>query len=204
MGNEAKTENLVRDILREKGYYSNTDIIVEEKISDNPVIDKLLKNASKKGSGAGYPEFIIRDSQLSGFIIVIECKADILKHASKELDHYAEYAVDGAVLYGTYLSKEYDVLAIGVSGETTNEMKVSHYLLIKGTGEKVQFLGDQIISFSDYRDAYSKSPEKANQDFKVLAKYFKKLNTLLYAKKIKEDQRSLLTSGILIALQNKA
>ena len=79
MGNEAKTENLVRDILRERGYYNNKDIVVEEKKSDNPKIDKLLKNASKskKGSGAGYPEFIISSKIHSEFIIVIECKADI-------------------------------------------------------------------------------------------------------------------------------
>ncbi len=204
MGNEAKTENLVRDALRAKGYTNNTDIIVEEKKSDNPIIDKLLKNASKRGSGAGYPEFIIRSNQFSGFLIVIECKADTLKHASKELNHYAEYAVDGALLYGTYLAKEYDVLAIGVSGEEAINVKVSHYLLIKGAKEKVPFLGNQILPFQDYYKAYSQSSQKANQDFKVLVDYFKKLNTLFYAKKIKEDQRSLLISGILIALQNKA
>ncbi len=204
MGNEAKTENLVRDALRAKGYTNNTDIIVEEKKSDNPIIDKLLKNASKKGSGAGYPEFIIRSIQFSGFLIVIECKADTLKHASKELNHYAEYAVDGALLYGTYLAKEYDVLAIGVSGEEASNVKVSHYLLIKGAKEKVPFLGNQILPFKDYYTAYSRSSQKVNQDFKVLANYFKKLNALLYAKKVKEDLRSQLISGILIALQNKA
>ena len=45
MGNEAKTENIVRELLRKNGYYNNPDIIVEEKKSDNPKIDKLLKNA---------------------------------------------------------------------------------------------------------------------------------------------------------------
>ncbi|TRZ50924.1 MAG: hypothetical protein D4S01_05815 [Dehalococcoidia bacterium] len=123
MGNEAKTENLVRGILKEKGYYDNKEIVVEEKKSDNPIIDKLLKNASKKGSGAGYPEFIISSKQFSGFLIVIECKAELSKHESKELNHYAEYAVDGALLYGSYLSKEYDVLAIGVSGENIDNLK---------------------------------------------------------------------------------
>jgi len=204
MGNEAKTENLVRGCLRGQGYYDNHDLTVEEKKSDNPIIDKLLRNASKKGSGAGYPEFIIRSNQFSGFLIVVECKADLLKHASKELNHYAEYAVDGALLYGTYLAREYDVLAIGVSGEDIGDMKVSHYLLLKGANEKVPFLGNQILPFKDYYTAYSQSPQKANQDFKIMASYFPKLNTLLYAKKVKENQRSLLISGILIALQNKA
>jgi len=204
MGNEAKTENLVREYLRENGYYDTSEITVEEKKSDNPQIDKLLKNASKKGSGAGYPEFIVRSNQLSNFLIVIECKADTLKHASKELDHYAEYAVDGALLYGTYLAKEYDVLAIGVSGEEISDMKVSHYLLLKGTNEKVPFLGNQILPFADYYTAYSQNPKKFNQDYQNLLNYSRELNETLHASKIKESQRSLLISGILISLKNTA
>ncbi|MBN1862068.1 MAG: N-6 DNA methylase [Dehalococcoidales bacterium] len=204
MANEAKTENLVREELRKQGYYDNPNIIVEEKKSDNPIIDKLLKYASKKGDGAGYPEFIIRNNQLSGFLIVIECKADTSKHQSDGLTHYAEYAVDGALLYGAHLAKQYDVLTIGVSGETLSKAKISHFLLIKGAGEKTSVHGDKILSFSDYYASYSQSPPKVNQDFKALAKYFKNLNALLYSKKIKEDERSLLISGILIALQNKA
>ena len=49
------------------------------------------------------------------FIVVLECKADPSKHESPGRDKYSQYAVDGALLYASYLSKEYDVLAIGVS-----------------------------------------------------------------------------------------
>jgi hypothetical protein len=203
MGNEAKTENLVRDYLNQQGYNDNPDIVIEEKISDNPLIDKLLKYASKKGGGAGYPEFIIRSKQFTGFLIVIECKAGIAKHESKDLKHYAEYAVDGALLYAGYLSKEYDVLAIGVSGEKADNVKISHYLLIKGTNTKIPFLGNKILSFSNYYEEYFISPQKKNQDYKTLANYFKELNTLLLSKKIEEKLRSLLISGILIALHNE-
>jgi hypothetical protein len=48
MGNEAKTENLVREYLRGQGYYDNTNIKVEEKKSANPRIDKLLKMLPRK------------------------------------------------------------------------------------------------------------------------------------------------------------
>src|SRR3990172_12740694 len=94
---ERKTENYVRECLRSLGYYDDQTIIVEEQKSDNPRIIKLLKTASKKGPGSGYPEFIISSSSHSDFIIVIECKADITKHESKEHDKYADYAVDGAL-----------------------------------------------------------------------------------------------------------
>ena len=42
-----------------------------ETTSDNPKIDKLLKSASKKGSGKGRPEFLITFSGNSELLIVI-------------------------------------------------------------------------------------------------------------------------------------
>ena len=47
MINERKTEMLTRKIFKEWGYYDDNNIIVEEQISDNPIIQKLLKSASK-------------------------------------------------------------------------------------------------------------------------------------------------------------
>ncbi len=204
MGNEAKTENLVRGFLREQGYYDNTDITVEEKKSDNPKVDKLLKNASKKGNKQGYPEFIISSKMRSEFIIVIECKADILKHVSETMDCYADYAVDGALLYASFLAKEYDVIAIGVSGETINESKISHYLYLKGTNKYYSIFPDKILPFDQYYDGATQSDYKLNQDYDKLVAYTRTLNELLHGKKIKESERALLISGVLISLRNDA
>ena len=49
--NERKTEALVRAELMKLDYYNNSDVIVEEQVSDNPRINKLLKSASKSGEG---------------------------------------------------------------------------------------------------------------------------------------------------------
>ena len=204
MGNEAKTENLVRGYLREKGYYDNADIVVEEKKSDNPKIDKLLKNASKKGNKKGYPEFIISSKIRSEFIIVIECKADILKHISETMDCYADYAVDGALLYASFLAKEYDVLAIGVSGETINELKISHYLCLKGTNKYYSIFSDKVLPFEQYYDGTIHSDYKLNQDYDKLVAYTRTLNELLHGKNITESERALLISGILISLRSDA
>jgi hypothetical protein len=183
VGNEAKTENLVRESLRKHGYYDNTDIIVEEKKSDNPRIDKLLKNASKKGNKKGYPEFIISSNIHSEFIIVIECKADILKHVSQTKDCYAEYAVDGALLYASFLAKEYDVIAIGVSGETINELAISHYLYLKGTNKYHNHFPDKILPFEQYYNGAMQSDHKIRQDYDKLVGYARDLNELLHGKK---------------------
>ena len=152
MGNEAITENLVRELLRANGYYNDENIVVEEKISSSPKINKLLKNASKSGNKKGYPEFIITSKAHSDFIIVIECKADTTKHASKTLDKYADFAVDGVLLYASFLAKEYDVLAIAVSGENINELLISHFVYLQGLNTYSPYFGDKILPFIQYYD----------------------------------------------------
>ncbi|MCG6135529.1 MAG: hypothetical protein MET45_12835 [Nostoc sp. LLA-1] len=56
--NERETENIVRDKLRELGYYSADNLIqVEEQKSNIESIKKLLKSGSKSGKGgSGYLE----------------------------------------------------------------------------------------------------------------------------------------------------
>ena len=203
MANERKTENLVRNELRKLGYYKNENIVVEEQKSDNLKIDKLLKHASKNGLGKGRPEFIIQNKNHPDFIIVIECKSDPKKHESRNRDKPANYAVDGALLYASFLSKEYDVLAIAVSGEKKSELRISHFIQLKNKSEKKDF-SHNILTFKNYYDEYIKSPIKFNQDYSSLLKYSGILNDKLHHFKIKESERSLLISVILISLKNKA
>ncbi|MDD5063645.1 MAG: N-6 DNA methylase [Phycisphaerae bacterium] len=200
MANERKTENIVRKHFTK----FEKECLIEEQKSENPKINKLLKNASKKGEGAGYPEFIISFSDNQNFIIVIECKSSVKKHESKNRDKYSEYAVDGALLYASYLSKEFDVLAIAVSGQSFGELKVSHFLHLKGENNAVPKFSNKLLDLDSYIQGYVKSPEKFRQDYDSLLDFSKELNEELHSKKVKESQRSLLISGILIALENSA
>lgn len=201
--NERKTEALTRKILSKKGY-DLPHIIVEEQKSDNPKINKLLKTASKKGSGAGFPEFIITSKNHPDLLIVIECKANPKNHESKELNEYADYACDGALLYASYLCKEYDVIAIGISGEYKKDLKISTFLYLKRENSRFNFAPKDILKFEEFYDLYIQTPEKFNVDYAALLDYTQKLNSNLHQLKIKESQRSLLISSILIALKNKA
>ncbi|MBI4825346.1 MAG: N-6 DNA methylase [Nitrospirae bacterium] len=198
--NERKTESIVRSHF---GKFK--DIIhFEEQASDNAKINKLLKSASKKGSGKGRPEFLISFFGNSELLIVIECKADNTKHESPTKDKFSEFAVDGVLLYSSYLSKDFDVLAIAVSGQTKQQLKVSHFLQLKGERKAVAIFGNKLLSANDYLDGYLKSPEKFRQDYNTLLEFTKQLNETLHSYKILESQRSLLISCILIALENKA
>ena len=200
MANEKKTERIVYS-----HFEKFKDIIhIEEQASDIPKINKLLNNASKKGTGKGRPEFIITYKTNSDFIIVIECKAETTKHESPNRDKYADYAVDGVLLYASYLSKEFDVLAIAVSGETLSNLKISHFLHLKNERKATNIFGDKLLSAQNYLDGYLKSPEKFRQDYNTLLAFTKRLNEKLHTYKILESQRSLLISCILIALEDEA
>jgi len=201
--NERITEDIVRDILKanKENYQS---ITIEEQKSKNPRIDKLLENASKQGDGAGKPEFIITFDEIPNLIIVIECKADVKKHESKTRSNYKDYAVDGVLLYSSYLSKEFDVIAIAVSGEKKADLKISTFLQLKNSTSK-----DLVIinfrKFEDYVELYKKDPEKEKISVDDLIKYSKELNNKLRDEfELEEGQRPLLVSGILIALEDKS
>ena len=204
MPNEAKTMELFRSFLRDQGYYNDKNIVIEEQISDNAKIDKLLKHASKRGSNNGRPDFIIYSKNYPELLIVVEAKADTRYHESETKDSYADYAVDGALLYSSFLSKEFDILAIGFSGETKNNYCLSHYLQLKDERKSYKLFGDKVLTIKEYFDGINKSDYKFNQDYSKLISYAKTLNDTLHSKKIKESQRALLISGILIALKNRA
>lgn len=204
--NEKKTEKLVDNRFQSKGYYqAGSGITVEAQISDSSKIRKLLANASKKGVGIGRPEFVVRSSQHPGFIIVVECKADPKKHESATLDQYADYAVDGALLYASFLAREYDVLAISVSGQTEADIRITHHIHLKSADAAVEFpVSDDILAFSEYFDYFANSDVKYRQDYESLLEYSRFLNNELQARKITESERAFLISGILIGLQNGA
>lgn len=200
MVNERKTESIIRSHFEQ---FKNL-VEIEEQASDIPKIDKLLKTASKKGGGKGKPEFLITFKNNSNLLIVIECKADISKHESKNKDKFSNYAVDGALLYSVYLSKEFDVLSIAVSGEDIKHLKISHFLQLKNEKKAIPFFGDKLLTAQNYLDGYLKSPEKFRQDYNALLDFAKQLNEKLHSNKILESQRGLLISCILIALENPA
>ena len=205
MANERKTESLVRDQLRSQNYYADEHTRVEEQKSDSPRITKRLKQASKKGSGVGYPDFIISSNLYADFLIVIECKAEVSRHESHARDRYVEYAVDGVLLYASYLSKEFDVLAIAISGQDLNDIRISHFLHLKGAPNASEWdVSHRLLSFEDYRNATLLSDFKFRQDYQALLSYSRSLNKELKSQKVTEAHRCFLISGILIALKNEA
>ncbi len=209
--NERITENLVRDKLRELGYYNpDNGITVEEQKSEVNRIKKCLSKASKAKTGkSGYPEFIITSSLDHNFVIVVECKPEPTMHESPNWDEPKKYAVDGALHYARHLSKEYTVVAVAVSGMSEDDMVVSNFLIPCKTENIKPLLNEQgnlvqeIIPFDDYYRLSAFDPEVENKRHRDLINFARELHEFIWtAAKIPEEDKPLLVSGTLIALMN--
>lgn len=228
--NERKTENIVRDELRAHGYYDPAaDVQVEEQKSNIEAVKRLLKVASKSGGGgAGAPEFIISAPSASDFLIIVECKADVRDHASGSVElilsglpsaetdearakRVQRFAVDGALHYAKALSREFNVIALGVSGETKKGATFSTYLWPKG-GVKPKGLSakggaqlDKIIPWTDYIENATFDPAVQRMRFDELMAFASDLHEFMRDHaKLTESEKPLLVSGTLIALRNRA
>lgn len=188
MKNERITENIVRDTLREKDYFDDdNDIVIEEQKSQIKRVQSLLKTASKSCTGKdGYPEFIINWQIDTNFLIVIECKASVKHHVSSNLDKPVDYAVDGVLHYAKFLSKDFTVLAVAVSGMNESELKVSNYLYPCGSDSykvltnESGMVVDSILSFQDYYRLSSFDPEVEKKRHQDLISFSKKLHELIW------------------------
>ncbi|MGD0348069.1 MAG: N-6 DNA methylase [Terracidiphilus sp.] len=211
--NERVTENLVRDALRKLRYKSpDNDINVEEQKSQIAEVARLLKNAGKSGAGGrGCPEFIISSPSTPDFLVVIECKASTKNHESLLRDKPVDFAVDGALHYGTILSRSYNVAAVGVSGQTASSMKVSSFVFSKGSSNYAELKNEdginveQLIPFEDFvrLASYDPTVEKSRHD--DLMAFSRDLHDFMRDHaKLTESEKPLLVSGTLIAFSNTA
>lgn len=210
MVNETNTETIFENFVKQyaDAVALSTDVhdwIYERQASKNDKINKLLNAASKTaGTGKGRPDFIIQSRKNPDFIISVECKGSIFKHESLSRDQYADYAVDGALLYSSFLAKSFDVLSIAVSGESLKDLKVSHFLQLKGDQIATPIFDDKLLPLNDYLNGYIKSEAKFRQDYQTLLGFSQELNKKLHQLKIAEDERALLIACILIALESES
>ena len=201
--NERDTEQIVRRHLDAHQSDSRSGKVhYWEQIPKNNRIKKLLAKASKSGIGAGHPEFIVAFDACPDFLIVIECKASPTRHQSAAIDCPADYAVDGALHYASYLTADFNVLAVGVSGTDTTNLNVGHFFCFRGDHDPEVAFGNELLPLTDYLSAYLDHNVVFKQDLDKLLQFTRELNGRLHILKIPETKRSLLISAILMALRD--
>jgi hypothetical protein len=200
--NERITEDFVRDHFKNDPLFSAVKL--DEQRASVAKAKRCLAKASKSMTGkGGLPEFIVTIPALPDDIIVVECKADTKFHASESRQHPAAYAVDGALHYSRFLSQEFNVISIAVSGDDINKIEVSSFYQKMGQVEiceeepKLLDIFSYIARFKD--EVQAQSIESAE-----ITKTAIDLNVELNDYSIVEYERCTLISAILLALQDGA
>jgi type I restriction-modification system DNA methylase subunit len=203
MANERITEDIVRNHFKNDPLFKS--IKFEEQKSYNKRVTELLQNASKSGKGVGKPEFIVSfPAGNIDYLLVIECKANVTNHQSTKIDNPKDYAVDGVLHYAKALSAEFDIIAIAVSGQTEQELLVSHFVWKKGEEKPTENKADKrLLSINDYLKLFNNeqfADNLRNVDIIQKAIY---LNEEYQAYSITEITRCTMVSAILLSLLNE-
>lgn len=201
MANERITEGFVRDHFKNDVLF--TSIKWEEQRSSIKRIQELLRGESKgNGKGNGYPEFIISFPTNSSYVIVVECKALVKDHESPNRNDAVRFAVDGVLHYAKALSKEYNVIAIAVSGQTEYELQVSHFYWKVGAAEYTELADKKLLGIDDYLQVFADQffiSDFYTRDIAFKASY---LNEEFNNYTIPEYKRCTMISAMLLALIN--
>lgn len=199
---ERITEDIVRSHFKNDSMFKT--IKLEEQKPKNERIKELLKNASKRGTGkSGSPEFIITFSTIMNLVMIVECKSELKNHISKssETNNPEKFAVDGALHYSKFLNNDFNVIAIAVSGQDKNKLKVSNFVIKKG--EKKKEVDPKLLSIYDYISLIENENNLEKLKHENILLIASKLNDKLYHYSVPEHERATIVSGILIGLQNK-
>ena len=163
-----------------------------------------LDDYTKGGTGKAMPEYIITLHNEPRLLIVIECKASVKKHCSSDLNHPKDYAVDGALYYAKFLKKEYDVIAIGMSGIKKENMEVSTYYW-KQHMEAPSPLRklNTILTPDNYRKFIRGERISIAFSMEDIRKTAIDMSDKLRVAKVTANDKPIFIAGILIALQDK-
>lgn len=209
---EVKTDLWVHDLLNDAG------IVHDAQGSEIVEIDNALKTASKSGTGnVGFPEYV---GVVKDFLIVIEDKASIQDHEKRDDDgllamdvkSVKKYAMNGAFFYGRHLIRNTTykkVFAIGVSG-TSKKHRITPIFIDDRCN--VFYLDDveSFISFSEnnidefyLRDVLKEDTDKEKELAEILADAKELHEHLRNYGNMKDEEKPLVVSGILLALRER-
>ena len=210
---EVTTDLWVHDLLKEAG------IELDAQGSEIKEINEALKTASKRGTGkVGFPEYV---GVVKDFIIVIEDKANLENHIkynedkliSLETRDVTDFAVNGALFYAKHLIQNTTykkVFAFGVSGNSKNHkitpLFVDDRLNVFDRLEDVE----SFISFTEKNideyylcDVLKESSDKEKELEEILADAKELHEHLRNYGNMKDEEKPLVVSGILLALRER-
>ncbi len=176
---ETKTENIFRD------FYGSTAFI------EKSAIPAEYGFKSKKGTDyKGYPDFF---NDLENYSIIVEAKA---------VDH--NKAIEEVLFYMLNNNITKDIIGIAISGQDKKRLKVSYFLQVYGNKNIIEFsVKNTMLGFKDIDRIYRKEKYGEMTSTENLVLVLKKLNKQFNDdSKVRDTDRSLFFSGLMIALTN--
>ncbi len=217
---ESDVDDFVKQKFEQLGLVKRKDFNEKSKMS--VYMKAALKGSAKTDSKTNYgqPDFTLEKYRIP---VVIENKLSNDRHICLTKDglkrddkSIREYAVNGAVYYAQNMiaSRKYDeVVAIGISGESLEEIKISTYYVFSASIEpklmkdysNLNFLQNKKSFDAFYSDATITDEERHKiliESRDEILKHAKKLNKLMNNFNIGVEQRVVYVSGMLLSMQN--
>lgn len=217
---EADVDDYVKEVLQSLGLKKRVDFNEKSAMSD--YMKESLKGAAKtkEKTGFGIPDFHIEKYSIP---IIIEDKLgnkwhEIRNKTSLKLDDVSvrRYAVNGAVYYAQKMiaSKKYDeVVAIGISGESASDIKISVYYVFSPIIDPKKMESYTTLDFVQSKESFDEFYKAATvteeEKHKIIIKtrdeilrHAKKINVLMNDFNVGVEQRVVYVSGMLLSMQD--
>lgn len=232
---EETTKGLVADKLKEmEGYPTAQNITVDGvtwfkedsyKGTCYDFLKDVFKKASKKQTmrSKGTPDYVITLDN-ADIIVIIECKGAVEDHSIFDDVHdyisngygghgeTEKYAINGALWYASFLRSDYDVVAIGVSGQTEQSARVTSFVWPKG--EDISnialiedgYLDNSLVSITQYKNdvncVLGRTTETEENIRKQLRRYTLDCANFLRQNGIEDNSKAGFVSAIILGLTN--
>lgn len=177
---ETVTENIFREF-----YGSST--FIEKSAIPSELGFQSKKNTS---SSKGYPDFFLEEED---YIIVVEAKAISHSDAIAEVQHYMQK---------NNVTK--DIIGIAVSGQKLDELKVDYFLKTNESNNCISIQENStLLTLKNIYNIYWQKRYGESVTAESLIKTLNELNkTFNENNKVKDTERSLFFSGLMIALKD--
>lgn len=183
MANKKISETITENIFRS---FYGTNIFLEKS-----AIPNYCGFISKKGTDyKGYPDFF---KEIDDYVIVVEAKADNINLANEEVKFY---------MLNNNVSK--DIIGISISGQNIEEIKVCTFLKEEDSRLIKRMDIDSLLPLDNLDRVYRKIRFGDSISDESLTTVLNNLNKTFHNNgKVKDTERSLFFSGLMIALKDK-
>lgn len=177
------SETITESIFRS---FYGVDTFIEKSAIPKEYGFKSKKNIEEPG----YPDFFYETDR---YVIVVEVKPSL-----KQLNT----ACNEAKFYARVNDIDKDIFAIAMAGQSEDEYVAKLFYIIDNENLKEFDGNDKLLSLDDIKRIYKKIKFSDKISNEALKKKLKELNETFHQYQIKDAERSLFFSGLMIALKD--